>query len=529
MNQTENQGLKDLITKNVFFSVASQIFYMVARLGIPPLTLSIVSMEEYGLWAACFVIISWLGMGVSGIAQTYIRYVPIYYQRNDMDSINRLVSTGMTLSSLVGFVVIFGMWFAIPWVETALHVPEHLRDTGFVLFYGTTCIFMVELSWGSFAYILTGLQRMVIQKLIWVVSFCLEIVLIIVFLYSDMGIKSLLWAFCIRYIFSIGANIFFCYRLLPGLHIRFGHMDREFLRQIVHFGGITQVIGILNMIMGTIARVLAGLFLNLRAVAIFDLGQKFPRMAINIPGSLSEAIFPATAHLDSQSSYEEIGKLYLRGSRYINLIAGVILAFLATFSTELIGAWLGAGKDVEQAEDFSKAAILMMLYCLPWHWHTTTGPASAVFKGMGNPKREAVYPIVRGCFVVVCMSVAYTINQSWTVMGIGTAVASAIVCSSFLYMLYANRKLAVSQWLFIRKVLLSSLSFYLVGGLLAYASHQWVTAVGRWQLILLIGVAGVIYTLICIGLIYFVFADGEERIYFRDQARKILGRFIPSK
>ena len=45
---------------------------MLSRVGLPPIILSYVSLEEYGIWATCFIVISYLGMSTFGIANVYI-------------------------------------------------------------------------------------------------------------------------------------------------------------------------------------------------------------------------------------------------------------------------------------------------------------------------------------------------------------------------------------------------------------------------------------------------------------------------
>ena len=42
--------------------LAAKLLYMLSRVGLPPIILSYVSLEEYGIWATCFIVISYLGM-----------------------------------------------------------------------------------------------------------------------------------------------------------------------------------------------------------------------------------------------------------------------------------------------------------------------------------------------------------------------------------------------------------------------------------------------------------------------------------
>ena len=513
----DNEKLKNLISKNVFVSLFSNGFYLVTRLFIPPLTLSMVSLDEYGIWAACFVLVGYLGMGVSGIANTYVRYVGLYHKRGEIDSISRLLSTGLTIATIGMAIALFGVWFGIPGLIRAFSVPEHLQDTAFHLFFGTVCIFMAELSWGAFSFALVGIQKIVAEKIVWVIAYCLEAILIVVFLFSGMGIYALLWAFGLRYLFSISANLFLCYRAMPGLSIRLGRVDKKFFKTIIHFGGITQFNGILNMALGSIEKVIGGFFLDIKAVGLFDIGQKFPRMAIKIPGSLTFAIFPAATYLQDGARLSEIRTLYLKGSRYINLMTSVMMGYMACFALPIMNAWLGAD------ETYANAAILFIMFTIPFQCHTTTGPATAVFKGIGKPLRESVYPLSKLVFVLLFTAFVYFVFD-WSLLGIGLAVAAGIFCSTLGYMFYANYKLGVPQWRFVTRVLLPGLAAYGVAGALYLPTQDLLAGLAnnRWLLVLHLGWIGVIHTVASGLLLYFVICDRDERHYFLGQAQRLL-------
>jgi hypothetical protein len=100
-------------------------------------------------------------MGAFGVSNVYVRYVAVYAARGEQHRIGDLLSTGLTLVSM--------LWPHLPGrglVQPAritrcpVLVPEHHAvQTAFWLVFGTVAVFMLELSIGSFAYVLTGLQQ----------------------------------------------------------------------------------------------------------------------------------------------------------------------------------------------------------------------------------------------------------------------------------------------------------------------------------------------------------------------------------
>jgi len=95
------QQFKNRLSQNAVVQLAAKLLYMLSRVGLPPIILGYVSLiilgyvslEEYGIWATCFIVISYLGMSTFGIANVYIRYTAEYHARHDTEAINRLLTT----------------------------------------------------------------------------------------------------------------------------------------------------------------------------------------------------------------------------------------------------------------------------------------------------------------------------------------------------------------------------------------------------------------------------------------------------
>ncbi|CAM2010056.1 lipopolysaccharide biosynthesis protein [Acanthopleuribacter pedis] len=519
-------GRQPSLPMNVFASLLANGLYLFSRLFIPPMALVYVSLEMWGIWGFCFVLIGYFGMGAFGISNAYIRFVGVYYAQGNIDRINRLVSTGLAITCSAAVVVLIGLYFSLDWLVLKLKVSEDLHDTAFVLLYGTVAVFMLDLTFGAFQYVLTGLQRIVAERFVYIASFMLEWVLILGLLWFDYGIYALLYAFAARYVFSTIAYVILTYRALPGFKVSPFLVDRTCFDYFIKFGGVVQATGLLAMFVGSVHRLLAGFVMNVEMVGLFDLGEKFPRMATAIPGSVNHALFPAATALEQGGTAEDLSDLYLNSGRYTSLITGVIMGFLACFSFSIISAWVGPDPK------FTLAAIMMSMFTLPVQFHTLSGPATSMFKGIGKPWREFYFPVIHLAVLIACIPVGWYLFQEsagndelqrQNTMNLAILVCVAQTIASFIYMYYANAKFGISQIRYLVHVVWPGLAPYLVGAVLYFATLPIFTPFhgDRWPTLAILIVVGVVYVLLNLGVCWYFFQEGE-----RDRVRGIIGKVV---
>lgn len=515
----DQSGMNRLVSRNIFSSIGAKLLYLVTRFFLPPIILAYISLEEYGIWAICFILIGYLGMSAFGVSNVYIRYVAQYQAQREEHRISDLLSTGLTLVSLIGILVLVILWYVLPMFIETISVSPELQHTAFVLMFGTAAIFALELSWGAFAYVLTGLQRIVQQNQVWVGSFMLETLLIVVFMVAGLGVYGLLYAFAIRYLVAISVNVWLCFRNIPGLRISPLRFNRADLALFYRYGGIVQLSGFLGMFLRSIEKLIAGIFINVQATGLFDVAQKFPVMATSIPSSMNAVFLPATSYMHSQDRRGELMALYLTGARYINLVTGFMMGFMAAFAAPLMIAWLGPNPD------FVLAPLILAWFTLPFQLNVLTGPASNIYRGMGIPARELIYPLSQLALVIILVGAGFLVFGI-DVLVITVAVALAMILSALIYMAYTNRFLKLSQWRFIRTALLPGLWPYLVGFALYLLARPWVESVGedRWGSALLVLIAGAAYCLALAGMLWFFQLDPAEKGYVGAKIRGLVER-----
>ncbi|NJN63943.1 MAG: oligosaccharide flippase family protein [Acidobacteria bacterium] len=503
---------KDTLSRNVVVSLAGRVIYLVTRLFLPPLILLHVSLDEYGIWACCFIVISYIGMSSFGVSNVYVRYAAEYQAKGQLDRVGKLVATGMVVVGSVCLLIIPAVWFAIPWLIRAFQIAPELAPTATWLFFGTVAVFMIDMTFGAFSDVLTGLQRITVTTTVWIVTSTGETLVAIALLFFGLGIESLLIAFALRSIVAhlIEARYFF--KALPGVRIAPWHFDRSYVGIFGRYGSVVQVSGLLAMALRSIEKVIAGMTLGVSSTALFDVGEKLPMMATSVSSGVNGSLFPLATYLHGQDKRDQLMKLYLKGSRYLHVITGLMCGFMAGFAPVLIAAWLGPDPMLHDA------ALIMVIFALPWHLNVVTGPASMLFRGLEQPKRELFYPISQAILVALFVSVAFLV---WgvSIETIAGSVAAAMVGSALLYCAYANRHFGISQWDYLRTALMPGLAPYVTAALLALASLPWIewAASDRWRALMLTAGAGCAYTGVTLAVIWFLMTDWGEREYLRLQ------------
>lgn len=505
----ENEAIGNTISGNIKASLLTNIFYLATRLCIPPIVLSYVSLAEYGLWSYCFIILSYLGMGVFGITNVYVRYIAIYFAEKKTKEINQLLTTGIFSISSVCLIFLFFLCLKLPWLLDIFNVNPNLHTTGFALIIGTTIIFMSDMTIGAFTYLLQSLQLIVAEKIIWMISFTVETAAILFFLFFGFGIYSLLWAFAIRTAISIVVSIYVAKKKLPSLTIGFHFFNRKMIKLFLHFGGIVQLSGLLGVANRSIKKVLAGSFLGLETTGLFEVGEKFPVMSLNLPGSITAVFLPASSQFHITNQEEKIIQVYVKGSRLINLLTGSMMGFMAAFSIPLINAWLGFNPI------YNVAASILTWFTIAYQMDTLTGPISAIYRAVDEPQKELYYGFTQLFLTLVAAGIGFYLYGP-SVKIINITVSSMMVISALLYLYKSNNHLNINQIRFLQSVIIPGLYPYLIAFILWEATKHLFIGLSRLDTFWLFLVCSGIYLIVWTPLLFWGVCSAQERQILKD-------------
>lgn len=517
--QLDREAFNKKVANNSLISMLTSIIYLSTRVIVPPISIYFIGVEVWGLWAFCFVIIGYLGMGALGIDNVYIRYAGVYHGKDDMQSLSELVSTGLALTIPVAALTLVATYFGMDYIISYFNIaPEH-QDLAFTLFFGATCLFMVQLNGSICGCLLTGIQCIAPVKKVSMIASLSETVLIVVLLNMGLGVYSMMIAYGIRY--GMMAVLLFSKvrQYMPGLRVGFSLIDKKYINHFVKFGGVLQINGFLNLFSSTLDRIVFLKVFGAKAVGNLDIGQKFPRMAVFIPESINHAIYPAMTHLQIGDHSKEIQRLYINGVRYIHLVSGVLMGFMAFYAQEVMSVWLPKGEDI------ATATFFMIIFTIPFQCHVLTGPASSTFKGLGQPTGETRYPIMKFAYMGLAFGGLFYFTTP-DVQSLGLAASAAISLSALTYMFWANIRLKIPFGPFLKRAMLPGLLPYGVGYLLSLVTHQWTQPLleARIPLASVMFVVGLTYVLCSLVVYWLLVFQENEKENFKHKSRNILNK-----
>ena len=572
--------------------------YLASRLVITPFILVYISLEQYGLWSLCFIVISYAGLSGFGINNAYIKYVAEYRANGDLKSINQLINTGIATMVSCSVLIFAGLYFCLPLLLSKFSVDPELAELSTWLIIGSTAAFLIDLSLGAFKALLEGLQEIALVRLVWLASCLLEVGLIFIFLPMGMGVHGLLYALIVRYLLGVIVFCFCAHRRLQGFQLNCKHLQRSALKLLFQYGGKVQTLGFIGIFMTTFDRIMATTMIGLEATGLFEIARKFPYMGASVSSAAYDSFLPAASsmggfwtgpdtppasqkikkylalctsattfgllllltlflwvapeklstllawlpqpasvtvsfilfagvgltlncrrHLAAPERFhgEHVAGLYLRGSRYTNLVNSVIFSFLLVTAQPLIQAWVGAG--------FDASAQLMVILTVSVWVNQLTGPGTAIVRGTNRVGRELEYALINLVLAILWIP---GMTVLWALPGaaLGTALSTAL--ASLYFVMRTNRAFDVSVGRYLAEVMLPSLapvlSAVVIWVLLAYFQTD-----GRWTTVLIVAAFGVLHLLLTTLLLRSGFLDRDEWGLVEEALDKIKRKIRPAR
>lgn len=285
------------IARGATVAMAANVIYLISRLALTPFILAHVTIGEYGLWAFCFVILSYAGMSAFGINNSYIKYTAEYLAAGRKERISGLLSTGVSVMGVLSALLFLLLVWIAPFLARGFNIEPELQDTAVFLLTGTALIFLLDLTLGAFRGVLEGLQEVAASKRVWLAACLLEAVLIVVFLYCGFGIRGVLYAYAVKSLADVAATMALVFAKLPGLRLSVKLASRDYVDELLVFGGKVQILGILGMFMGSLDRLIITRMLGVEATGLLEVGRKLPFTARSITGAASAPFLPAASSI----------------------------------------------------------------------------------------------------------------------------------------------------------------------------------------------------------------------------------------
>jgi len=573
---TENAQKK--LAKNALTGILANVIYLVSRFLITPFILYHLSLDEFGLWSLCFIILSYAGMGGFGVNSTYIRYSSRYLAEGRENEISKLLSTGITYMFTFSILFMLVLFFTMPFIIDRFHIEPAQQDMAVTLFLGTAAVFCLELSLGGFRFIINGMHEFSKEKNISIFGGLLETGAIILLLMLGTGIKGLLYAFAFKVIIETIACRTIARRLLPSLHVSTKLISFDHFKLFIGFGGKVQLLGIINIFLTVIDRMFITAIAGLAAGGMFEIARKLPSTAGSISSSVFGPFLSTAAHHEGAWSHGKIRSASERMANYMFIILKAIAIALipipllpaSLLHVPLAGTWI-AGiavlvaillfmvldrnfKEESHLESpelrnlylngirftniinsilftflivmahplinawvgkaYTQAADIMIFLSLASAIQLSTGTISMIFRGIDRNGREFEYALFQLILMVLWIPAGIKV---WGLTGAAVAVACSSSMSTLFFIWRSNTTLKIPLREFTNRTIIPILVPLLPAAAIS-ATTIIIEQSGRLQSILLVLACGTGYVLACTVLFWmFILNDSEKQ-----KARELL-------
>ena len=515
METHTKDNLARTISRNSLFTILYNVWYLGSRLVLTPLILTHITIEEYGLWAYCFVVLSYLALTAFGFNNTYIRYAADYRSRGENDKVNQLLSTGIFSMVALGMVLFLLFLLALPGLIPLLGINPELAHTAHGLFIGTAAIFVLNFSLAGYQCVLEGEQKIALVRKIYLFASVVELILLLLFFRMGLGVFSLLWAYSIRFGLIICLSLFFAHKVFPFLSVGLRHLRMDALKKFGNFGGKMSILGLLSLLINSVDRIFITRILHLESAGLYEIGRKLPNIGMMLPSAVAGTLMPAASHLEGSHQAERLRGIYLNATRYIMLLSGVPYAFLIFFAPQIIEVWVGPG--------YTGPAHVMQILALGTLVNLFTGSGTACARGMGLPGYEIQY---MGISALLLLFLAPLLIYRNGIEGAAWAYTLSQTTGS-LYFLHRSNGLFSITWARFSAMTLPPVILLFIAGLpsLLLSQHLWQPyATNRWTGLALLAMLGILHLTVALLLIALL----RSRLFTVQELAK-LAAFTPPK
>jgi O-antigen/teichoic acid export membrane protein len=324
-----------------------------------------------------------------GFGEASLRFIALYYNSGDANSIKRIISTSFWTYIVLGSITTITVILLAGPLTGLLNDIKLNSEQAVYLVRISAITFLVRFIFGIFGTIPQAIQRFDISGKIAIFETIGRICLYVTVLLKGFGLKGVVYSELILAVFVTGINIVISSNLLDTSKF-FNRPSLSTFKEIFNysiFSFLTQMIGLLWQYSD---RILLGYFIGSAAIAYFSVPQQIIFKILGLIAAASVVLFPrfSTASLDNNSK-----KLY-KEFTLLSLVATIIIfSTLSLVIKDFISLWISP----TFANETKNIAVILSVSCMI---RGAFPVYENLFKGIGRPEIN-MYIVIGSSLIIV--------------------------------------------------------------------------------------------------------------------------------
>jgi len=389
--------------------------------------------RRFGMWMLISSFVGYFGLLRLGVGTGVFRYVPLFRGRGNPEQVNDVVSAGMAFYTVVGFVILVTSFLCAGLIADFFRGGRELAIL--IRLFGLAAA--LECPSRIFDTAIKGYEGFVFANLVTMFGALIRAALLFGCIFMGYGLVPMGWATVIvTFLILVGKGITF--RICcPDVKLGMRKISLSVLKLLVLYGLIIMVGSGGAFLEFQSPKLIVGKVVSLEAVGFLGVVLLLIRYYRILITRLTRVLMPRFSYLSGQNADKKIRRLFLRGSRYVTCVAGVVALLLWSVGPSFMSLWI-KNNGIRQA---FPALIILTAGMLVFASHQISG---FLLYGLGKQKYISMFSMIEG--VSVCgLSLALSYRYGMTGVAIGASVPPVFV-RGVVQTIYVCRLLKVGFW-----------------------------------------------------------------------------------
>lgn len=502
---------KSTIAKNTTLLYARTVLIMVVSLYTSRVILSMLGVEDYGVYSAIGGIIAFLSMVTGPIDGAISRFLTYEIGRGDKDRLRRYFSTGLTTMIIFAILSVIiletvGIWF----LNNKMVIDENRVMAANWVLHLSIAAFVVNLISSPYRAIIIAHEKMSLFAYMGILDAVLK--LAVAFLLMASPIDKLIYYAALLLVVSILVRFIYtviCNRKFEESRKAKIRLDRELFKEFFTFAGWNVFGAMASFCRGQGINILFNLFGGPVVNAAYGIAHHVNGAVGGFLNNFTTALNPSIIKSYAATQKDYMMSLVYQGARFsyfLVLIFAIPLILETEYVTQL---WLG------QTPDYSVAFIqFMLIYSL------IESLSKTIMAGVHASGKIRTYQIVIGLFQVIILPISYIllrIGYSPIVVLLSMVVVDIIAV--FARMLMAKKIFNLSirsyLWEVIAKTLFVTIVALIVPILFRFFLDK---TTSRFVIVLIVSILSTAFSVLYVG------CSKTERLTIIGKVRNLLNR-----
>ena len=432
------------IVKNTLYLYLRQLFTLFLSLYTSRLTLLVLGVTDFGVFAAIGGVTAFLAIVTSSLSNSTQRFLTFSIGKSDLNLLNKTYITSIEIHLVLSFVLFFlaetiGLYF----FSVKMVIPEDRVDVAFWVYQLSILTSVVSIITAPHSAELVAHEDMGYFALFMVLESVLKLLSVIIL--SSLTVDKLLIYSLFVFLLQVlirGLMVIFCRRNYKECRFIFC-LEKKLCKSMISLTSWTfiQNLGVMGFIQGT--NILLNMFFGPVINAAYSISFQAYWGVRNFTSSFQLASNPQIVKLYSQNNLEDMKLLVIRVCKF-----SVYLVFLLSFpiimnSNVILTIWL---KEVPAHTQYFFILLLIFSYI-----DVMAFPLDVAAQATGKIKK---YSIICFCFYLTILFVSYVFYIYGTIPEtiIYIAIAISFICIITRVVLL-NRLINLSLGEFLRNAL----------------------------------------------------------------------------